>query len=115
MRIEATSFSPDGLGAGSAVFAGTGYNPAGSPAYVLIRSSIQSPAVATFDGVLCLGTPVVRVGAGFAVGGTATEPYTHGALSAPGPNYYQMWYRNQPADFCAPAAANLSNGYELTW
>jgi len=115
VRLEPTSFSPDGLGAGDAVFTGTGYNPAGTPAYVLIRSSIRSPAQATFDGVLCLGIPVVRVGAGFAVGGTATEAYTHGALSTPGPNHYQMWHRNQPAAFCTPAAANLSNGYELTW
>jgi hypothetical protein len=26
-----------------------------------------------------------------------------------------MWYRNQPAAFCTPSAANLSNGYDLTW
>ena len=55
-----------------------------------------------FDGVLCLGTPVDRVGAGFAVAGTAVEPYTHGAMATPGTNYYQMWYRNQPAAFCTP-------------
>jgi hypothetical protein len=113
--MEATSFTPDGAGGGTATFTGTDYNPAGSPAYVLIRSTTLIPAVSAFDGAICLGGTVVRVGSGFAVAGTAVEPYTHGAMASPGSNYYQMWYRNQPAAFCTPDAANLSNGYNLAW
>jgi len=113
--MEATAFTPDGGGGGTAAFTGTDYNPVGSPAYVLIRSTTQVPAFSAFDGALCLGGTVVRVGSGFAVAGTAVEPYTHGAMASPGTNYYQMWYRNQPAAFCTPDAANLSNGYDLAW
>jgi hypothetical protein len=82
---------------------------------VLLRSTSLIPAVSAFDGAICLGGSVLRVGSGFASSGTAVEPYTHGAMGAPGTNYYQMWYRNQPAAFCTPDAANLSNGYDLTW
>ena len=113
--MEATAFNPDGLGGGTAEFTGTGYNPGASPSYVLLRSTNQAAAVAAFDGVICVGNPVVRVGSGFAASGTAIEPYTHGAMAAAGTNYYQMWYRNTPAMFCTPDAANLSNGYDLTW
>ena len=113
--MEATAFSPDGLGGGTATFTGTGYNPGASPSYVLLRSTTQTAAVAAFDGAICVGNPVVRVGSGFAASGTAIEPYTHGAMAAAGTNYYQMWYRNTPGAFCTPDAANLSNGYDLTW
>jgi len=113
--MEATAFAPNGGGGGTATFTGTDFSAAGSPTYVLIRSTTQIAAVAAFDGAICLGGSVTRVGSGFAVGGTAVEPYTHGAMAAPGTNYYQLWYRNQPAAFCTPDAANLSNGYDLTW
>ena len=113
--MEATAFSPDGFGGGTAEFTGTGYPAATSPSYVLLRSTSQTAAVAAFDGAICVGNPVVRVGAGFAIGGTAVEPYTHGAMAAAGTNYYQMWYRNTPAMFCTPDGANLSNGYDLDW
>jgi hypothetical protein len=113
--MEATAFTPDGGGGGTATFTGTDFNAVGTPGYVLIRSTVQVPAAAGFDGALCLGGTVVRVGSGFAVGGSAVEPYTHGAMASPGSNYYQLWYRNQPAMFCTPDAANLSNGYELVW
>jgi hypothetical protein len=114
--LEATAFNPDGFGGGTATFTATGLNPAASPSYVLLRATAQQAATAAFDGVLCLGAPVVRVGSGFASSGTAVEPYTHGAMSSPGTNDYQLWYRNIPMSFCnATEASNLSNGYELTW
>jgi hypothetical protein len=115
VRLEATAFSPDGFGGGTAEFTGTNYPTMGSPTFVMVRSLAQTPAAASFDGAICLGNPVVRVGAGFAIGGTGVRNYTHGAMGSPGTNYYQMWYRNQPAMFCTPDAANFSNGYDLTW
>jgi hypothetical protein len=114
--LEATAFNPDGSGGGTATFTATGFNPAGNPSYVLLRSTTQQAATAAFDGVLCLGAPVVRVGSGSAAGGTATEAYTHGSMASPGLNLYQLWYRSTPMSYCNPAeASNLSNGYSLTW
>jgi hypothetical protein len=114
--LEATAFAPDGLGGGTATFTTTGLNPAASPSYVLLRSTALGGPAAAFDGVLCLGGSIARVGSGIAASGTAVEPYVHGAMGAPGLNHYQLWYRNQPVMFCNPAeASNLSNGYDLTW
>ena len=115
VSMEATAFSPNGSGGGTAEFTGTNYPSVGSPTFVLLRSTTQVPAVASFDGANCLGNPVTRVGAGFAIGGTGVRFYTHGAMAQPGTNFYQMWYRNLPAMFCTPDAANFSNGYDLTW
>ena len=115
VRLGVTAFQPDGLGSGTAVFGATGFSALGTPSYVLVRSVHQTPGVAAFDGVLCLGNPVVRISAGFAVGGEASEAYVHGAMATPGAHGYQLWYRSQPAPFCTRHAANLSNGYELTW
>jgi hypothetical protein len=114
--LEVTAFAPDGLGGGTATFTGTSFNPAAMPSYVLLRSESLGAPVAAFDGVLCLGGSVTRVGSGIANAGTAIDSYVHGAMGAPGLNYYQMWYRSQPPMYCNPAeASNLSNGYDLTW
>jgi len=115
VRLEATAFSPNGSGGGTAMFEGTNYPATATPTFVMIRSTTQVPATASFDGAICVANPVVRVGAGFAIGGIGIRPYTHGAMASAGTNYYQMWYRNQPAMYCTPDAANFSNGYDLTW
>ena len=90
-RRSIAAFAPDGLGHGTAEFTATGFNLNATPAYVLLRSTTQVPAAATFDGVLCLGLPVARLGAGLAVGGLAVEPYTHKVRKA----HWREYGRNE--------------------
>lgn len=97
-------------------FLGTGYPAMTSPAAVVIRSpSLDALAPIPFgDGLRCIGTPVVRLGATLALGGISMHTFGHGAMSSV--FYYQIWFRNTPATYCDPAAAfNLSNGRILTW
>jgi FG-GAP repeat len=97
-----------------ATLVGTGYVPTAMPAAVVIRSgSLEAQPVVFGDGVRCVGTPLVRLGGTFAVGGTSRHAFGH---SAPGGSYYyQLWFRSQPASFCTPDAFNLSNGRVLAW
>ena len=77
------------------------------------------------DGLRCAGGSVQRLGARFAVGGSAA--FGHGvpgdtAISVAGAvppgtvslRAYQIWYRNV-ASFCTPAGFNLSNGVRVVW
>jgi hypothetical protein len=104
---------------------GTGYPPTSMPAAVVIRAASLDPAapvvfgdglaapVVFGDGLRCVGTPLVRLGAGAAIGGTSVHVIGHGAMGAT--FYYQLWFRNQPPAFCTPDAFNLSNGRALAW
>jgi glucose/arabinose dehydrogenase len=94
---------------------GTGFPPANTPTAIVIRAtSLNSSGPVTFgDGLRCIGVPVVRLGATFASGGTATHIFGHGAGA--GAFYYQEWFRNTPAMFCTPDAFNLSNGVGAIW
>ena len=89
-----------------------------APAALVLRSgapAVGGPAVFG-DGVLCLATPLVRLGAAFGAGGTSIHTFGHGTMAGAGVAYYQLWFRNAPASFCDPAAAfNLSNGLTLVW
>jgi hypothetical protein len=114
VHLEASSFSPDGMGGGTAVLEGTGFPPTTAPSVTLIRATTrETPPVVFGDGLRCVGTPIVRVTSGFASGGAVSLNVMHGA--GPGTFAYQLWLRSQPAMFCTPEAYNLSNGYELTW
>jgi hypothetical protein len=97
---------------------GTGFPPASTPTSIVIRAtSLDGGSPIVFgDGLRCVGVPIVRLGAAFASGGTATHVHGHSPLAGTGDFYYQLWFRNTPVMFCDPAAAfNLSNGRILNW
>lgn len=73
------------------------------------------------DGKLCVGGTTLRLGTKTAIAGAAQypEPADHsisvrGAVTVPGTRTYQGWFRNV-ANYCTPAAFNLTNGYEIAW
>jgi len=96
---------------------GTGFSVAGSPTAIVIRATdLDNDTPVVFgDGLRCVGTPVVRLGAAFATNGTSTHTFGHGAMAGGGTFYYQLWFRNTPAMYCTPEAFNLSNGATLNW
>jgi hypothetical protein len=97
---------------------GSGFPAMSTPAAIVIRAAdLDSAAPVVFgDGLRCIGTPLVRLGAAFAIGGTSVHTHGHGAMAGTGAFHYQLWFRNTPIMFCDPAAAfNLSNGYTLVW
>jgi len=100
-----------------ATFEATGFPVTANPAGVVIRGATIDPAahVAFGDGIRCVGTPVVRLGAASAAGGSSTHTFGHGSMAGSGTFYYQLWFRNTPAMFCTPDAFNLSNGRTLIW
>jgi len=99
-------------------WSGAGFPTTSTPTSIVIRATgLDSAAPVVFgDGLRCIGTPLVRLAATFASGGTATHMHGHGAGAGSGTFYYQLWFRNTPIMFCDPSAAfNLSNGGTLTW
>jgi len=97
---------------------GVGFPAASMPAAVVIRASGLDPSspVVFGDGLRCIGTPVVRLGAAFGTSGTSVHTFGHGAAAGAGNFFYQIWFRNTPISYCDPTAAfNLSNGGSLTW
>lgn len=101
-----------------ATLLGQGYPPRGLPGVTVIRASATDPSapIVFGDGLRCIGTPVVRVGATLASGGTSLQTIGHGAGAGSGSFVYQLWLRNTPIMYCDPAAAfNLSNGRTIDW
>jgi len=100
-----------------ATLRGTGFPSMGAPTAIVIRGAALDPAspVAFGDGLRCVGTPLVRLAASFASGGTSEHTVGHGSAAGPGTFFYQLWFRNTPAGFCTPEAFNLSSGRSLTW
>ena len=96
---------------------GSGFPAATSPTALVIRAEALDPSspVAFGDGLRCVGTPVVRLGATTASAGTSTHVFGHGTMAGAGTFYYQLWFRNTPGSFCTPEAFNLSNGRALLW
>ncbi len=88
-----------------------------TPAAIVIRAaSLDAGAPVTFgDGLRCIGTPLVRLGATAAAGGTSTHTFGHGTMAGTGDFYYQLWFRNTPSMYCTPDAFNLSNGRIVSW
>jgi len=74
------------------------------------------------DGLLCVGTNLVRMGVSFAsASGTSFfPPAGHPSISVSGHvmpgdvRHYQVWYRN-PAPFCTSATYNFTNGLTIAW
>ena len=113
LSVVAQTTGPNG-----STLRGTGFPAMSSPTVIALRSSVLLTTPLAFgDGVLCLGaSPLVRLAATTASGGTSTHSFGHGAQAGPGDFFYQLWYRNTPSTFCDPAAAfNLSSGVELVW
>jgi hypothetical protein len=99
-------------------WSGSGFPAMSTPTSIVIRAAgLDSAAPVVFgDGLRCVGTPLVRLGAAFAIGGTSVQTHGHGAMAGTGAFRYQLWFRNTPVMFCDPAAAfNLSNGRTLVW
>jgi serralysin len=97
---------------------GFGYPQGSSPSAVVIRGSSLDPAapVVFGDGLRCVGTPLVRLGAAIAQFGFSDHTFGHGAGAGSGTFFYQLWFRNTPASFCdGTAAFNLSNGRSVMW
>lgn len=92
---------------------------------IYLQGSTRDPSgglgTPTFDGLICVGTTVVRLGNTTNVAGASTYPAgTQVPISIRGANTpattrdYQIFYRNA-ANFCTPGTANYSNGAELVW
>ena len=76
------------------------------------------------DGLLCVNSNVLRLGATTATGGNAS--FGHGVAGDPpisvlgmvnghsGTKYYQAWYRNTTS-FCQPEGYNTTNGLAVHW
>jgi hypothetical protein len=112
IHVAAQAHAPDAV-----TLTGSGFSPLGSPAAIVIRSSALDPArpVVFGDGLRCIASsPLVRLAATLAAGGSSVHAFGHGAGT--GTFHYQIWYRNAPSSFCDPLAAfNVSNGTSLTW
>ena len=104
-------------GGNGATVTGSGFPGSASPTAIVIRATgLDAGAPVVFgDGLRCIGTPLVRLAATFAVAGTSTHTFGHGTMAGTGDFYYQLWFRNTPAMFCTPDAFNLSNGRTLLW
>jgi hypothetical protein len=99
-----------------ATLAGLGFPAAQQPTALVLRAERLDPTgPAVFgDGVRCLATALVRLGATSARGGVSTHAIGHGAGA--GLFRYQIWFRDLPASACDPlAASNLSSGVALVW
>jgi hypothetical protein len=97
---------------------GSGFPTTTTPTAVVIRGSDLDPAapVVFGDGLRCVGSPLVRLGAGTAFFGLFDQSFGHGAGAGSGTFFYQLWFRNTPIGFCNPTAAfNLSNGRMILW
>jgi hypothetical protein len=96
---------------------GTGFPGSTFPTVLALRSpSAPSSPVPFGDGRLCLPSVVTpaRVGSARASGGLSVHPLDHTAGT--GVFDYQLWYRNEPASFCNPAAAfNSSSAITIDW
>jgi hypothetical protein len=116
--VKAVVLAQDTVGNGATI-QGMGFGSMQSPTALVIRSTGLDPnGPQVFgDGVRCIATsPLVRLAASTASGGTSTHTFGHGAGAGPGLFFYQLWFRNTLMSYCDPAAAyNLSSGTTLLW
>ena len=94
-----------------------GHPPGGLGAAAIFRSRTRLPEPVVFgDGVLCVGSPVVRVSGGAFLTGLSTQTFGHGTMAGSGLFYYQAWLRNVPTSFCNPGAPyTTASGIMLSW
>jgi hypothetical protein len=101
-----------------------------SAAFGLLLKGNASDAngVANGDGVRCVDGQLIRFGGHNAATNGAplgtwtypnsvqTIPVSTATAQAPAQSaYYQLFYRNNAANFCNPATTNMSNGWQLDW
>lgn len=71
------------------------------------------------DGLLCVGSPVTRLGVVAASGTQADGPLglavAGGLPPSGGKRVYQAWYRDSSLSFCSGSTFNLSNGLAIYW
>lgn len=90
---------------------------------VFYQGASQTNPHVVDDGIACIGSPILRLGASVVVGGTATYPdvgdqaiTVRGAIPATGgTRFYQCFYRNAATAFCPPATSNRTNALAVTW
>jgi hypothetical protein len=96
--------------------------PDASALYFQGSSAVNGGAGSVFgDGLRCAGGSVLRLEIASNLAGTSSVPSAsapplrvQGAVTAPGPVLYQVWYRNAPS-FCTSATFNLTNGLRVLW
>ena len=95
--------------------------PATTTALFFQGTSATAGGVPFGDGLRCAAGSVARLGTKTAVGGAASYPEVgdasvsaRGGVGAPGPRWYQLWYRNAAA-FCTSSTFNLTNGVRGLW
>lgn len=86
-----------------------------------IQGSVIAPVV-LFDGILCVGGNLLRIGSKISVANASSYPEpgdapvsVRGQIGAAGATvYYTTRYRNA-ASFCTPDTANVTNAIRVTW
>ena len=90
--------------------------------YIPVLSPAAITPIQNGNGLLALGSPLIRLGSASAIGTTMTSgpnflsspPMAASGQVVPGNTLrFQLWYRN-PAPGCSPANTNYTNGYEVT-
>lgn len=100
---------------------GTGM-PNGTSLFLQGTAMSSTPGGALLgDGLLCIGSSLVRLGVKTNSNGGSRLPEAgdpaisvKGAIAAPGERFYQQWYRD-PSNFCTPLTYNLTQGLRVIW
>ncbi|MBI5362331.1 MAG: hypothetical protein HZA53_04070 [Planctomycetes bacterium] len=120
--------------AGATLSAGGSTNPdtvtllaaemtASGPAIFLAGADLPG-GVVLGDGVLCLASPILRMGVRQALGGAAQfpgvgdPPLSTASGQTPGSGAtgsYQVVFRNAAAGFCPPGTTNTTHAYQIVW
>lgn len=73
------------------------------------------------DGLVCLGSSIVRLGVVTSANGTSRFPAVGGTplsqaglVTSPGSRFYQVWYRDS-ASFCTSSLFNLTGAVRIIW
>lgn len=90
---------------------------AASAAFVVRAPALDPIGPSVFgDGLRCISSSLVRMGATISSAGTTRHTVGHSAMAGAGEFYYQIWFRNTPLSFCDPSVAfSLSNGRAVAW
>ena len=106
----------------------TGFRPTAAPSGLFFQGTTQlagGMGVVLNDGLLCTGGEIIRLKSKIALNGSMAlgfgipgDPPVSSLGSIPpggGTRNYQVWYRNQAAQFCTVERFNMSNALEVTW
>ena len=103
------------------------FTASGVPAtsFTLFLQHATSGDAVFHDGVICAGGTLVRLRGLAAAGGSVSYPAPSdtqtvsqrgGVTIGSGTRrFYSAWYRNSASTFCAPATANVTNGFQVVW